>query len=176
MAKRKRLKPRKRTVPVPSAVPSTSRHCPCLSTFTQGAIASCSGDGPSFRLSLPSASSMRPPQKPSVLPPILSMATFPERIMRSPQDKESPYFSFMGSRSSRALSRFPLSGQLDSGSKRIRPPSVDIYQMENVRLLCVVMDCSSWPLDRNDSPHPPRPSERRYEPAQCQARRMKNPP
>jgi len=127
MAKRKRLKPRKRTVPVPSAVPSTSRHCPCLSTFTQGAIASCSGDGPSFRLSLPSASSMRPPQKPSVLPPILSMATFPERIMRSPQDKESPYFSFMGSRSSRALSRFPLSGQLDSGSKRIRPPSVDIY-------------------------------------------------
>jgi len=144
---------------VPSAVPSTSRQFPFLSTVTQGPISSCSREGPSFRLSLPSASSTRPPQNPSVGPPMLSTAVVPDRTMRSPQERSVPYFSLMGLRSSKALSKFALSGQLSSGLYLILPPSqpykvksaASVSTYDNVGIDCLQMHVLLTP----------RPSERR---------------
>ena len=65
--------------------------------------------------------SARPPPKPKVCRPMLSMATLPARIMRSAQEIFLPYFCLMGQRRRRALSSETLSGQLLSGAKRCVP-------------------------------------------------------
>ena len=70
---------------------------------------------------------------------MLSMATVPAKTIKSPQDSPTPYFSFNGRNKCLALSKLVLSAQLRSGSNRCLAPS-----------------------------QPPRPSEVRYDPAQCQ--------
>jgi len=94
-----------------------------LLTEGQGNMAFCSGVGPRSTLSEPSSSSILPAQNPMLGPPISSIATVPANMMRSPHDSASPYFCLIGHISRLALSRFVLSGQLLSGSKRWRPPS-----------------------------------------------------
>ena len=91
--------------------------------------------------------SSRPPLNPNVLPPIDSIATFPDKIKRSAQLILFPYFCFIGHSKRLALSKFPLSGQLFKGAKRIDPV-----------------------------PPPPRPSVLRYVPAACQVKRIKKGP
>ena len=76
-----------------------------------------------------------------------SSAQLPAKTMRSAQETDCPYFFLTGQSSRRALSRFPLSGQLFRGAKRCMP-----------------------------APAPPRPSRMRYVPALCHAMRMKNGP
>mmetsp|Transcript_31545 Transcript_31545/g.54000 ORF Transcript_31545/g.54000 Transcript_31545/m.54000 type:complete len:320 (+) Transcript_31545:1294-2253(+) len=117
--------------------PSGGLHVPLTG---HGASLSCTAVGPSSTLSEPSSSSIRPPQKPSTGPPIVSIAVLPARMIRSPHDSERPCFSLIGQRSERALSRLVLSAHERSGSKRWRPPSA-----------------------------PPLPSEFRYEPELCHA-------
>ena len=62
-----------------------------------------------------------PPPNPNTGPPIDSIATFPANISRSAQLILFPYFCFIGHNNLRALSRFPLSGQLFRGAKRCEP-------------------------------------------------------
>ena len=81
-----------------------------------------------------------------ILPPMDWIAVSPARTIKSPQDSDG-YFSLTGQSNRFDLSKLVLSGQLRSGSKRCRPPS-----------------------------HPPRPSDFRYDPAQCHAWRMKSGP
>ena len=68
-----------------------------------------------------SQTSSRPPAKPKVLKPIDFNATFPARIIKWAQDSLRPYFCFTGQSNRRALSRFPLSGQLLRGANRCVP-------------------------------------------------------
>ena len=68
-----------------------------------------------------SHTSSRPPAKPNVFRPIDSMAQLPARIIRSAHESFRPYFCLTGHSSRRALSRFPLSGQLLRGAKRCVP-------------------------------------------------------
>ena len=72
---------------------------------------------------MPVRSSMRPAQKPTDGPPMEVIATVPESVMRSPQDRPEPYLRLIGQRSCLALSRFVLSGHAYSGNIRIRAPS-----------------------------------------------------
>ena len=62
--------------------------------------------------------SARPPPKPKTGPPIERIASLPARMNRSAQLSALPYFFLTGHNRRRALSRFPLSGQLFSGAKR----------------------------------------------------------
>ena len=96
---------------------------PSLAMFAQGVISSCILFGPRMRELSPLGSSIRPPQHPKIGPPLLSMATLPARMIRSPQESLEPYLSLIGSRSLRAWLRFPLSGHSSSGANRMRPPS-----------------------------------------------------
>eukprot|EP00966_Prymnesium_polylepis_P227605 5267232-Prymnesium_polylepis.1 len=64
-------------------LPSGEEHVPLTA---HGATACCSADGPSHTLSAPSASSTRPPQKPSTGPPIASIAVVPASTSRSAHD------------------------------------------------------------------------------------------
>ena len=68
-----------------------------------------------------SHTSGRPNANPNVLNPIDSSAQLPAKMMRSAHDNLLPYFCLIGHSSRRALSRFPLSGQLFSGAKRWCP-------------------------------------------------------
>merc|ERR1719446_10600 len=47
--------------------------------------------------------------------PILLAAVVPAKVNRSPQLSPKPYFSLIGAKSARALSKFVLSSQLLSG-------------------------------------------------------------
>ena len=76
-----------------------------------------------------------------------SSAQLPAKMIRSAQERLRPYFCLTGQSRRRALSRFPLSGQLLSGANRW------------------------WP-----EPPPPRPSLMRYVPAACHVMRMKRGP
>mmetsp|Transcript_47870 Transcript_47870/g.147624 ORF Transcript_47870/g.147624 Transcript_47870/m.147624 type:complete len:200 (-) Transcript_47870:94-693(-) len=99
------------------------------------------------RLSEPFGSSTRPPQKLIVGPPIDSIAVLPASTIKSPQERGAPNCCLIGRRRSSIWFRPALSPQLFSGLKRMRAPS-----------------------------QPPRPSEVRYVPAQCQAKRIMNAP
>lgn len=59
--------------------------------------------------------------KPKVLKPIVSSARLPAKIIRSAHEIFLPYFFLTGHSRRRALSRFPLSGQLFSGANRCCP-------------------------------------------------------
>ena len=175
-----------RRPPRPRTSPSTGH----------GASASCSGvppAAPSGNEASPSSSSIRPPQKPSVGPPIDSMAAVPARTKRSPQDRPAPYFILIGASSVRALSRLVLSAHDRSGSKRWRPPSAPprpSHERSATRTTGARQrrgdsmqrgqgwGCEDWGVNAQGlaarSPHPARAAV--HEPALCHDRRMKKGP
>ena len=132
----------------PSGSSQPGQICPTGQISSPQGIKFCwTEDGPKGIDSSPLVLSIRPPQKPITGPPIASIAVSPAKTIRSPQLNFSPNWSLMGWSNCNATSRLPLSGQLFSGSNRMLPPS-----------------------------QPPRPSDVRYDPLQCQANRMNKPP